>query len=151
MVQFSLYFAFSAVVMVYVYAIQQRNSPPETYMHLFQAATRCQSQIVNIATPGSLAHRYGLVLQELRLELLRLNTQIVSAQGEVIPSSVDAGTTKADSEMGMAQDSGQMGGEMGAVHMLADDVLGFSPGSSIVQMAGWSQFDSLVCSPSLSF
>uniref|UniRef100_A0A8H7N520 Xylanolytic transcriptional activator regulatory domain-containing protein n=1 Tax=Bionectria ochroleuca TaxID=29856 RepID=A0A8H7N520_BIOOC len=149
---FSLYFAFCAVVMVYVYAIQQRHSPPESYMNAFQVATKCQSQIMSIAMPGSLAHRYGLVLQELRLELLRLNSHLMrltTSQDGAIADGVGIDMGQTDAHPSMPSENNHVEREIGPVdHLgLGDDVLGFvdgSPGSSIVQMAGWSQFDSLV-------
>jgi hypothetical protein len=160
--------------MLYVFAIQQRHSPPETYLPAFYAATKCQTQITSIATPGSLAQRYGVVLQELRLELLRHNGHLLALaaahrdgtasgpnaflEGDDMVISVSAMNQFGDGNMlsledngaatamlGMAQGHGV--GASGHLAGLGDDALGIteeSPGSSIIQMAGWGQFDSLV-------
>lgn len=179
--QFSHYFAFCAVVMLYLYAIQRRHSPPETYLPAFNAATRCQAQITSIATPGSLAQRYGLVLQELRLELLRHNSHllalatgqvqgaggqhVVGGQGAGAEGMVDGqqhglsmmdeavvGRFSADLLALEAADgaaAGGLGGFPGAGGLPLDDGGLFpdaSPGSSIAQLTGWGQFDSLVSS-----
>lgn len=147
--------------MLYVFAIQQRHSLPEIYLPAFHAATRCQTLITSIATPGSLAQRYGVVLQELRLELFRYNNHLQSIVTEL-------GTTLGNGPMGVEGENsmlshtnnlgmlglgagslglGQPGDQTGGQMSLADENLGFadgSPGSSIVQMTGWGQFDSLV-------
>lgn len=72
------YYGFSAVVILYVYAIQQRVEPPEKYLAHFKAASKCHAQIESIATRGSLLQRYGVVLQELRVEVLRHNHHLAS-------------------------------------------------------------------------
>jgi len=60
-------------VVLYVYTIQQQRflSSVETYQRYLDAAIRCQSQLSNISGPDSLVARYCLVLEELRLEVLR--------------------------------------------------------------------------------
>ncbi|UQC84281.1 finger protein [Colletotrichum lupini] len=68
------YYGFSAVVILYVFATQRRTETPETCMDCFRLASQCHAQIGSIATNGSLMQRYGVVLQELRLEVLRNNT-----------------------------------------------------------------------------
>lgn len=150
--------------MLYVFSIQQRNSPLETYLPAFHAATKCQQQITSIAIPGSLAQRYGVVLQELRLELLRQNTHLLSLAAGQRNGSGAAGVLLEGDESVLRQfDSADLlalgaselafGAGAGApdasgqLDIGQDDGLGFpdaSPGSSIVQMTGWGQFDSLV-------
>ena len=76
--QFIPYYGFSAVVALYVYAIQKRSSPPETYLTHFRSASRCHSQLESIATRGSLMQRYGVVLEELRVEVLRHNHSLAA-------------------------------------------------------------------------
>ncbi|RSM07457.1 hypothetical protein CEP52_005199 [Fusarium oligoseptatum] len=133
---FSHYFAFSAVVMLYVYAIQQRHAPPETY---------------------------GVVLQELRVELLRHNTNLLdlgsgnnqgARSGSASMRNGEEGLlgsyTNQDildlgpHSIGFAPASEDITGQLG---LAGQDGIGFSehsPGSSIVQMTGWGQFESLV-------
>ncbi|TDZ24417.1 putative transcriptional regulatory protein [Colletotrichum orbiculare MAFF 240422] len=72
------YYGFSAVVILYVHAIQHRAESPEVYLDCYHLASRCHAHIESIATKGSLMQRYGVVLQELRLEVLRNNTYLAS-------------------------------------------------------------------------
>ncbi|KAJ3577772.1 hypothetical protein NPX13_g2793 [Xylaria arbuscula] len=65
------YFAFTATIMLYIYVIHKRASPPDVYSSCFSAATRCQSHLSAVAEKGSLSERYCLVLEELRVEVLR--------------------------------------------------------------------------------
>lgn len=152
------------MVILYVYAIQQRDSAPETYLPAFHAATRCQGLITSIATTGSLSQRYGVVLQELRLELLRHNTQLASLAVEQNETSTGLGTlvlggseniTGQEDNIGTLDftcdslDMNRTAGELSGLNNLAYDSLAIpdgSPGSSIIQMTGWNQFDSLVSS-----
>ncbi|EKG18711.1 Transcription factor fungi [Macrophomina phaseolina MS6] len=142
---FTHYFAFCAVVVLYVYTIQQRHSPPETYLPHFRAAAKCQEQISNIASRGSLAERYGVVLQELRLEILRHN-EFLATQGSsaampllgsdlVFPVVHDQAPPVMGNGLGTVDGLQQMGHEPFAEP---------SPSSSIAQLTGWGQFDSLV-------
>lgn len=161
--KFSHYFAFSAVVMLYVYAIQQRHAPPETYLPAFHAATKCQAQITSIAIPGSLGQRYGVVLQELRVELLRHNTNLLDLGSTDGQGAAGGSTSMRNGEEGLLgsytnQDILDLGPQgigfapsaediTGQLGLAGQDGLGFSehsPGSSIVQMTGWGQFESLV-------
>jgi len=65
------YFAFTASIVLYLYAIQKRSGPPEVYSEYLSAAIQCQSQISSIAEEGSLLDRYRHLLEELRLEVVR--------------------------------------------------------------------------------
>ena len=62
--KFTQYFAFCAVVVLYVYTIQQRNAAQDKYREYFDAAARCQRQISSMAENESLAQRYTVVLEE---------------------------------------------------------------------------------------
>lgn len=147
LLQFTHYFAFCAVVILYVHTIQRRSLSIGDHIPTLQAAIRCQSQISSLARPGSLSERYGVVLGELRLELFRHkpdlralfpDTDMESIQGmNILPDDgaalhcldlpLDLGMTGAD---GQGLSDGQFPGP--------------SPSSSIAQMTGWERFDSLV-------
>ncbi|KAL0258502.1 hypothetical protein SLS55_005997 [Diplodia seriata] len=162
---FTHYFAFCAVVVLYVHTIQQqqrRLPPPSTTTDNeqpsshYRAASRCHDQISRIATKGSLAERYGVVLQELRMELLR--------HGSVDGGGGDVGGVQRQQQeidVGMAvpvvapppvlaqpvfqqqqQDGLGLDGlqQQQGIEAFAEA----SPSSSIAaQMTGWGQFDSL--------
>ncbi|KAL8404672.1 hypothetical protein RB594_009507 [Gaeumannomyces avenae] len=82
------YYGFCAVVVLYVHAIQQRNSPPETYLAAFNAATICQDHLASVAIRGTLTERYGVVLQELRNEVLKHCPYLASATAMGLPGTV---------------------------------------------------------------
>ncbi|KLU92964.1 hypothetical protein MAPG_11907 [Magnaporthiopsis poae ATCC 64411] len=65
------YYGFSAVTVLYVHAILQRDAPPEHCIAAFRAATVCQDHLSSVAIQGTLTERYSVVLQELRNEVLR--------------------------------------------------------------------------------
>ncbi|KAF6808231.1 finger protein [Colletotrichum sojae] len=160
------YYGFSAVVILYVYAIQQRAEAPETYLSSFRLASRCHAHIEAIAVKGSLMQRYGVVLQELRLEVLRNNNSLASV------SAIRAGENAAGEESVPAQrellrnsrDSGQRGQQysdyvssipnVDQSQDLGGAVGGGRPSDSVASMdvldggffhiTNWGQFDSLV-------
>lgn len=67
--QFTHYYAFCAVVVLYVHTIQRRSDPQSTWKEYFTAASRCQQQIHALrGKKDSLALRYSIVLEELRIE-----------------------------------------------------------------------------------
>ncbi|KAL1617837.1 hypothetical protein SLS54_007618 [Diplodia seriata] len=162
---FTHYFAFCAVVVLYVHTIQQqqrRLPPPSTtttdndeQSSHYRAASRCHDQISRIATKGSLAERYGVVLQELRMELLR-HGSVDGGNGNV------GGVQRQQQEIdvGMAvpvvappvlaqpvfqQQQDGLGGLDGLQQQQGIEAFAeASPSSSIAaQMTGWGQFDSL--------
>ncbi|KAI1307729.1 transcriptional regulatory protein GAL4 [Xylaria venustula] len=69
------YFAFTATIMLYIYVIHKKLSPLDVYSSCFAAASRCQSHLSTVAEKGSLSDRYCLVLEKLRIEVLRQTTQ----------------------------------------------------------------------------
>jgi hypothetical protein len=180
--QFIPYFAFSATVVLYVHAIQQRNRGPGALggggddddaacLRSFQAAQLCQRQLATMATANSLSQRYGMVLQELQLEVQRHNSPLAAAaaatkqqeQQDSIPLPHDGGKVQVQG-LGAGAGSGVFGeestdthkmdlegggggGEGGLLEMLDYSHLMFSgesPDNPISQMTGWGQFDSLV-------
>ncbi|KAK7421626.1 hypothetical protein QQX98_002093 [Neonectria punicea] len=166
------YYGFSAVVILYVYAIQQRAELPETYSKQFRLASKCHLQLESIAVKGSLMQRYGVVLQELRLEVLRNNNYLAS----VSTPRAGGGSVGDESELGHVNlpqnsqingqrvvnaDVGINDGELGVRDNRGFDYQGENqpgggmPASStagpidvvdggLAHMASWGQFDSLV-------
>ncbi|KAK7508960.1 finger protein [Phyllosticta citriasiana] len=155
---FTHYFAFCAVMVLYVFTIQEQNSHPRVYERLFDAGKKCQGQISEISIPGSLAERYGVVLEELRLEILRYNSYLASRE-QVIPSSgtldpaenqdVAAGETRTSAANGQfvgGNKNSNHNADIGALAQLQNNQ--FSPlegsTSDIAEFPDWGQFDSLV-------
>ncbi|KAI1376199.1 hypothetical protein F4677DRAFT_419165 [Hypoxylon crocopeplum] len=161
---FTYYFASCAVVVLYVYTIQQGKARPDTYLPYFRAASECQSRIVNNARSGSWVHRYGMVLEELRLEVLRNNHQISNHSEPFSEGPTDAaplgdpGLANSTSRVGeasqsitqhdpfavsfSAEDSGL--GAIESLEQLSEPLAAISPTSSILEMTTWGQFDSLI-------
>lgn len=139
------------MVVLYVYAIQQKASPIETYRAYLEAAGTCQDQIFAMAEQGSLTQRYSLVLEELRAEALR---HTVGAGGG------SSSQTSAIQQPSVAPEGGGNGGSVQDAAGPADmNDLSFqdfglilngdinwdvSPSSSVADGTGWGHFDSLV-------
>jgi hypothetical protein len=68
---FTQYYAFCAVVVLYIYRIQQHLVEPGKCEGYFTAGQRCQAQLSSLSDTDCLSKRYCLVLEELRLEAAR--------------------------------------------------------------------------------
>lgn len=153
LVKFIPYYGFNAVVILYFLAIQNRAEAPEAYMKYFRLASRCHAQIEDIATKGSLMDRYGVVLQELRLEVLRNKNQLDPMSGPQVGGasmSGDADATPVETrDQAPPRIDPALQGSTSGAQLVADaagnavDSMG-SFDSALLHMAGWGQFDSLV-------
>ncbi|CAK7201223.1 hypothetical protein SEUCBS139899_003926 [Sporothrix eucalyptigena] len=113
---FTMYFAFSAVVVVYVYIIQHQSAPQSTYGAYLAAAVACQSQIARLAENGSLTQRYSLVLEELRLVTLQHAEAFqttLSAQGNGAGQTVNGGMS---SGIGYSQSNNEISGDLSGLN-----------------------------------
>lgn len=139
------YFSFSASVLLYIYVLHRRASPPEVYSEYLAAAVRCQSHMSGIAEKGSLAERYCLLLEELRVEAVR-QTELMR------PTQPPAQTTDFqwhgnNMQTSMPVDGNNALGNGNAevateYDMMAADPLPFD-------YSGWTQFAEIVSSGSL--
>lgn len=111
--------------MLYIYVIEQRDAPPDVYSSYLSAAIQCQSHISSAAEKGSLLERYGLVLDELRIEAVRHTSAATSIATDDSPNVVSGYTDV-------------LGGEM-------IDFNGM-PSSAFTSASGWGQFASMVSS-----
>lgn len=128
--------------MLYLYVIQKRASPPETYNSYFSAAIRCQSHISSIAEKGSLPERYCLVLEELRVEALRQTErmhQLTSVKSDLQRNRPQTMSIGMEANLGGPTDFADF---MGDFDLDYDDV----PGSVPSDYSGWDQFASMVSS-----
>ncbi|KAH9905029.1 transcriptional regulatory protein GAL4 [Xylariomycetidae sp. FL2044] len=115
------YFAFTATIMLYIYVIQKRASPPEVYSSYFSAASRCQSHLSAIAEKGSLSERYCLVLEELRVETLRQARRVHAAADGGGPGRGVGGGGGMDDMLQQYGDSGDGGGGIQNASMPMED------------------------------
>ncbi|KAI8931415.1 hypothetical protein NX059_011744 [Plenodomus lindquistii] len=76
---FTQYYAFCAVVVLYIYCIQQHLITPGRCEGYFAAGQKCQRQLESISGTDNLAQRYCLVLEELRVEAQRSSGRLSSA------------------------------------------------------------------------
>ncbi|CAK7233608.1 hypothetical protein SEUCBS140593_008658 [Sporothrix eucalyptigena] len=67
----SFYFGFTAVVVLYVYTIQEASSRSEVYQAYWDAGKRCHEQLERVTNPKHIGARYCLVLDMLQLEAKR--------------------------------------------------------------------------------
>ncbi|KAH8890643.1 hypothetical protein GQ53DRAFT_867005 [Thozetella sp. PMI_491] len=139
---FTSYFAFCAVVVLYVYVIQQSSSPPEKFQAYLDAAANCQSQVAALAEKESLAQRYCLVLEELRLEAVRHVENAQRTKGVAFQEASEAhGPLPIGQEV-----NGLLHGDGNFDHLSPIADLNASPSSSLADITSWGNFDSMVTS-----
>jgi hypothetical protein len=78
---FTQYYAFCAVVVLYIYRIRQHLLTPGQCEAYFDAGQKCQRQLESISETDCLARRYCVVLEELRLEAVRQTNQQSRSEG----------------------------------------------------------------------
>lgn len=133
--KFTSYFAFSAVVVLYVYIIQSRQSTSNSHEKYLRAAMRCQDQIFNIAEKGSLASRYCLVLEELRSEATKQSQLSNSQLQQNQTAAIDSVNGHPNVDIPLEFSAGGVGNEFD---------YDASPSSSLADFASWLQFESMV-------
>jgi hypothetical protein len=162
-----MYFAFSAVVVVYVYVIQRQSAPQATYAAYLAAAVVCQGQIARLAESGSLTQRYSLVLEELRLVTLQQTDAFqtaVDAEGGGLSNGVGYNNLNSqlqpdfssmNSQQQQHQQTQQTALNLSAVPLAGGLIGGLasglanwngSPSSSLADVTSWGYFDSMVSS-----
>ncbi|EMD63810.1 hypothetical protein COCSADRAFT_161189 [Bipolaris sorokiniana ND90Pr] len=100
---FTQYYAFCAVVVLYIHRIQQglgvkNNVQSEGY---YEKGVACQKQLETVRDTDCLARRYCLVLEELRVEAERQSTRLLSpveAAGAQGTDEVPSSSTNLDTE-----------------------------------------------------
>jgi hypothetical protein len=69
--KFTHYIAFCAIVVLYIHTIQWRFDFADNWRPDFLAAEKCQAQLTSQVDKSSLVQRYGVVLEELRQEVVK--------------------------------------------------------------------------------
>jgi hypothetical protein len=138
---FTQYYAFCAVVVLYIYRIQQHLVTPGKCEGYFSAGMKCQRQLESVSETDCLARRYCLVLEELRLEAVR---QVGKVQG----GTVQFGPANVDTLPPFATETTPTENPYYANMLTPESAVlgnGFLPDSSIMaDLTSWGQFDSLV-------
>lgn len=137
--------------MLYIYVIQKRACPPEVYRDYFAAASRCQSNLFDMAEKGSLSERYCLVLEELRVETVR---QMECTGSSTATTSVRAAPYNLPPQENQqyqptsAPSNTNPAGTADYIELMEDAAMDFqdNPGSVGSDHSGWGQFASMVSS-----
>lgn len=153
---FSQYYAFCAVVVLYVARIQQHLLDPELCKGYFDAGQKCQAQLATISEVDCLSKRYCLVLEELRLEAARQTDRAAIPPHTAIANSVENGGLQSVSTVaGLANPTSTSQNDAFAGHFYSGNIpptpesvifsTNFLPTSSLMaDLTSWGQFDSLV-------
>lgn len=145
--QFTSYYAFCAVVVLYVYTIQQQSvSRTQARQKYLSKAVQCQTQLSTIAEEGSLTERYCLVLEELRKETVR------SSRSQQEATNPEASTTYSSQVRELAQQETNAAGTIVVTVQHANDTENMAdttdftanPGSPDYGISGWGEFDYMV-------
>lgn len=163
---FTQYYAFCAVVVLYIYRIQQGIVEPGNCEGYYAAGLRCQGVLSSISEADCLSKRYVLVLEELRIEAAKVRgpaqqqQQQQQAQSMTTPASASAASPAVGDGL-----TTNLGGNLGESPGFGDPYFGagsgvgnnlptpdstvfntnFLPTSSIMaDLTSWGQFDSLV-------
>lgn len=160
---FTQYYAFCAVVVLYIYRIRQHLLTPGQCEPYFAAGEKCQRQLESISETDCLARRYCVVLEELRLEAVRQANQ-QSRSGSGITDSAPlpvagVGVTELNqtnsaalaipesmSQNGASPDMTASFYNNGNVPQTPDSTMfnsSYMP-SNMADLTSWGQFDSLV-------
>jgi hypothetical protein len=144
---FTQYYAFCAVVVLYIYRIQQHLIHPGRCEGYFAAGQKCQSQLESVSETDCLARRYCLVLEELRLEAVR-QTKCSSTSSPLPFSTLESnGNNTMTAYQGESPSAQQQFYGTGSMSTPDSAVFNpsFLPNSSIMaDLTSWGQFDSLV-------
>ncbi|KAF2029904.1 hypothetical protein EK21DRAFT_66742 [Setomelanomma holmii] len=153
---FTQYYAFCAVVVLYIYRIQQHMTTPGKCEGYFAAGQKCQRQLESVSETDCLARRYCLVLEELRLEAVR-QTKSSAAGTSTLPfTPTDSSLVQASSALQpllpdttpRSDASPSANAFYNAVPPTPESAVfntNFLPNSSIMaDLTSWGQFDSLV-------
>lgn len=157
---FTQYYAFCAVVVLYIYRIQQHLSTPGKCEGYFAAGQKCQRQLESVSETDCLARRYCLVLEELRVEAVRQTGTLSTPSANLLPVSLDTPTGETGIQDTLMPtptpqtDTATPSGLSSAFYNTSNNpptpesaafTSNYLPSSSIMaDLTSWDQFDSLV-------
>lgn len=143
--QFTSYHAFCAVVVLYVYVIQQSVSHVQARQEYLSAAVRCQTQLSTIAEEGSLAERYCLVLEELQKEAVQLSERSqADMDTETLAEDPPRQSELIQHERNVIEGGVALEQAFDIENMADAASFDATPGSSVYEISGWGDFDSMV-------
>jgi hypothetical protein len=134
-----------------VYTIQQRNEPREKYQTYLAVAERCQGHISRMGKDDSLAQRYSVVLEELRLEAVKSTQQHSETRNIAfgMTSAIQQTSTQPGDSIGKQQQvelhlPGDMFSDDPNENMFGTAYNETTPTSLMADLTSWGEFDSLV-------
>jgi len=145
--QFTHYNVFCAIVVLYVYIVQNWSDPDREYSRYLQVGEGAQLELAKCGNQSSFAQRYVVVLEELRKEAHKITNQYAGDGDFLGIASPSAGVTETviqqDQERGTLENLQGQGHQdlNGWLSELAQDT---SPPSCLADMTGWGDFDSFV-------
>ncbi|XHG09656.1 hypothetical protein AWENTII_012699 [Aspergillus wentii] len=142
---FTHYYVFSAIVVLYVHVICSQSDSSDNWHHYLESGEQAQQELSTCGTNSSFAHRYVVVLEELRREALKAVRQ---KSGAALPKesplptqdspchcredrAIDQGNMRLDQLFGIEN--------VGSLQEWMDGLMDGSPR----ELAGWGEFDSL--------
>jgi hypothetical protein len=156
---FTQYYAFCAVVVLYIYRIRQHLLTPGQCEGYFAAGQKCQRQLESIGETDCLARRYCVVLEELRLEAVRQTSSQRGSGSTGLPLSSSsnglADQSQRDAMLQMPDTTSQNGASPDMTASFYNNVpptpestifnSNYLPSNSVMaDLTSWGQFDSLV-------
>ncbi|KAL4888162.1 fungal-specific transcription factor domain-containing protein [Aspergillus ambiguus] len=166
---FTHYYAFCAVVVLYVHTIQTPSPLSPSDIRYFESGEQGQQDLATCGSKSSFAQRYVIILEELRKEansaleqkLHRVEASVanpydhgqsakgrtdnVQAENDPPPCSQPPAskTIMQDPSMGTTEDGTHLVMPDGADSWM-DTLLDASPDSCVAELTGWGEFDCLV-------
>lgn len=142
--QFTHYYVFCSIVVLYVYVIQNRVKPIDQYRRYLQIGEDAQRELAKCGTKTSFPQRYVVVLEELRQEALKILKQ-AKPQPEALVEKPDSSHTEVSSSMEpFAPTNQDTLYHSNSDTWMTDLVQDASPTSYVADVTGWGDFDSLV-------
>lgn len=143
---FTQYYAFCAVVVLYIYRIQQHLSEPGKCDDYFAAGQKCQAQLSSLGDTDCLSKRYCLVLEELRLEAAR------QTERQIAPLPLPSGFRAVNHDRHDTMLTGREDAPAGAFATpfyggtvpQTPESEAWLEGAWMADLTSWGQFDSLV-------
>lgn len=150
--KFTQYYAFCALVIIYISVIKGTSNHASDPGALLRQAQHCQTLLSLPTIQSSFAERYGIVLEELGADATKKIYGIVDtteSSAELVPHT---GTAQ---DQGMAYLDSHLHPIMQVVNtdfdvvesgaIFGENYAGFSPSSLLAEMTSWGQFESFVC------
>jgi hypothetical protein len=147
---FTQYYAFCAVVVLYIYRIQQGLGVNlgEDRKGYFEQGVKCQRQLESVVGEDCLARRYCLVLEELRVEAVRQSGRLSNPDSGTPANAIDLplGLIPLSAQADSASPSRVLYNSSNGMLPTPDSTELFNPATEFDWpfLPSWEQFDGLV-------